>query len=121
VERLVGLHQFEQLAADQFRVGRERHAQRCGVLAHAGPVALEGKKHAVDHADGAEDAPAGEQPYLSRREQLIGGIPDFFIMENETVHRTSFYRRGDRPPGLSTPADRPGGLSYWGYTRMVLL
>src|ERR1017187_10154872 len=94
VERLVGLHQFEQLAADQFRVGRERHAQRCGVLAHAGPVALEGKKHAVDHADGAEDAPAGEQPYLSRREQLIGGIPDFFIVENETVHKTSFYRRG---------------------------
>src|ERR1022692_1059818 len=94
VERLVGLHQFEQLAADRFRVGRERHAQRCGVLAHAGPVALEGKKHAVDHADGAEDAPAGEQPYLSRREQLIGGIPDFFIVENETVHKTSFYRRG---------------------------
>jgi hypothetical protein len=53
-------------------------------------VALEGKKHAAGHADGAEDAPAREQPNLSRREQLIGGIPDFFIVENETVHRTSF-------------------------------
>jgi hypothetical protein len=53
-------------------------------------MALEGKKHAAGHAEGTEDAPAREQPYLSWREHLIGGIPDFFIVENETVHRTSF-------------------------------
>jgi hypothetical protein len=53
-------------------------------------VALECKKHSVDHADGAENSPAREQSYLSRREQLVGGIPDFFIVENETVHRLLF-------------------------------
>jgi hypothetical protein len=53
-------------------------------------VALEGKQNASGHTNSAENSPAGEQTYLSWREQFIGGIPDFFIVENETMHSTLF-------------------------------
>lgn len=51
---------------------------------------LEGEEHAIRHADGAEDAPPRQQPYLPRRQQFFGGFSNLVIMENKAMHSLPF-------------------------------
>ena len=68
---LIGFHQFQQSPSHLLGIGGQRHAQQRRVLFHARPMPLPGEQHPAGHMQRAEDAPACQQPDLSRRKHLV--------------------------------------------------
>src|SRR6185369_8968660 len=85
VGRLVGHHQIQHLAPYLVRILGQRDVQRRGIALQAGPVAVPGERNSIGNAQGTEDAPTGEQPYLSWSQAKVGGFLNLVIMQNELV------------------------------------
>jgi hypothetical protein len=60
-------------------------------------MALESKRHAIGHPQGAENSPPGEQTHLARSQHRLGSSANTVIVKNKTVeHHTILSCRGKR-------------------------
>ena len=70
---------------------------QCGGIAlHARPVAVPGEQNAIGDTQGAEDAPTGEQAYLSGSQGKVGGFLNLVVVENELVQHPLILACGHR-------------------------
>ena len=74
------------------RIGREGDAKQLSVVLHSLPVPLEGKQDAVVDANGAENAPAGEQPELSGRQYQLRRVAELVIVQQIPVDHSFSLR-----------------------------
>jgi hypothetical protein len=102
---MVGHHKFQQLAPDAFRILGQVHVQCRGIPLEARPVALPREGNALGNAQRTKDAPAREQPYLSRSEAKLGGLLNLVVVKNESVQHTLIL---PRRAGGGTSGRAPG-------------
>jgi len=63
---LVRLHQLQHFCPNRVGIMRQFHMQRLGITLQPRPMPVPREGHSIGDTQGTENAPPGEQPYLSR-------------------------------------------------------
>ncbi len=99
---VVHAHEFGELFANAIGLKREGKTDAACVPLQANPMAFVGEGHAVEDAQGGEDAPAAHEARLAGREAHLLEGKDATVMHKVTVNHRLIDRRlsgGDRPGG----------------------